>query len=86
MAGFTDVSKVKFSGKLDSKGRVTIPARIRDRLDLSKGDRIYLQIKSGRIIRKQFESKTEALNFIESLQGVKEFSFDGETLEVVLNE
>ena len=79
-------TKVSFSGKLDSKGRITVPARIRDRLDLSKGDRISLRIESSQIIRKEFDSDTEALNFVRSLQNVKEFSFDGEILEVVLNE
>lgn len=86
MAGFTGASKVKFSGKLDSKGRITVPARIRDKLDLGKGDRVSFYIESCQVIRKGFESDTEALNFVRNLENVKRFSFDGETLEVILGE
>lgn len=82
MAGFT----CRFSGKLDSKGRVTVPARIRNRLDLEKGDKITLALESGEIIRKSFSSNSEALKFLSRLEGVESFSFDGEVLEVVLSD
>jgi AbrB family looped-hinge helix DNA binding protein len=82
VAGFT----CRFSGKLDSKGRVTVPARIRNRLDLEKGDKITLALESGEIIRKSFSSNSEALDFLSGLEGVESFSFDGEVLEVVLRD
>lgn len=82
-AAFTQVS---FSGKLDSKGRVTIPSRIRDRLGLSSGDRINLSINSSRVIRKEFDSQREALEYLSGLENVEGFSFDGEVLEVILSE
>ncbi len=76
----------QFSAQLDSKGRVTVPAQVRDKLDLGKGDRISLEIGSSRVLRKKFDSNSRALNFVRDLQGAKEFSFDGEVLEVVLDE
>lgn len=82
-AAFTSVS---FSGKIDSKGRVTVPARIRDKLNLCKGDTVSLELNSTKVIRKKFSDQRDALNFISRLEGLEEFSFDGEILEVILSE
>ena len=82
-AAFTNVS---FSGKIDSKGRITIPSRIRDKLGLSSGDRINLSLKSSKVIRKEFDSQDDALQFLSGLENVESFNFDGEVLEVILNE
>lgn len=84
MDGFT--SKVKFSGKIDSKGRVTIPSEIRNKLGLENGDRVPLVLQSSKVIRKEFNSKQKALNFISDLEGVESFSFDGKVLKVVVSE
>jgi len=76
----------RFSAQLDSKGRITIPARIRNRLNLEKGDKVSLTLESKKVISRKFSSETEALEFLSVLDGVESFSFDGETLEVILNE
>jgi len=83
VAAFT---KISFSGKIDSKGRITVPARIRNKLGLENGDKISLSLESGKIISKDFTSEEEALEFLSSLENVKSFSFDGNVLEVVLDE
>lgn len=85
MAVFTQDS-VGFSAQLDSKGRITIPVRIRNRLELEKGDRVSLNLESSSILRKKFSSREEALKFLSGVQNVESFSFDGETLEVVIDE
>ncbi len=85
MAGFTQGS-VRFSGKIDSKGRVTIPARIRKRLGIGSGDRISISVKIGRLIEKKMDSEKEALEFLNSLDKVKSFKYDGDKLEVVLDD
>lgn len=86
MAGFTGSNSVRFSAKLDSKGRITVPADIRNRLNLKKGDEIPLVLESGNFVRKKFSSDAEALNFLSDLENVKSFRFDGEVLEAVLGE
>jgi AbrB family looped-hinge helix DNA binding protein len=83
---FTEgLPEVSFSASLDSKGRITVPARIRNKLDLEKGDEISLILDSDNLIRKSFSSKSKALEYISSLEDVKSFSFDGEVLEAVLD-
>jgi len=77
---------IQFSGKIDSKGRITVPARIRNKLGLENGDQISLGLESGKVISKDFTSEEEALEFLSSLENVKSFSFDGNVLEVVLDE
>ena len=79
-------SEVSFSAKLDSKGRITVPAKIRDRLSLEKGDELRLDLKSGKVLRKNFSSKSEALGFLSGLEGVEKFSFSSGTLEVVIRD
>jgi len=83
VAAFT---KISFSGKIDSKGRITVPARIRNKLGLENGDKISLSLESGKIISKDFTSEEEALEFLSSLENVKSFSYEGDVLEVVLDE
>ncbi|MFB6116376.1 MAG: AbrB/MazE/SpoVT family DNA-binding domain-containing protein [Candidatus Nanosalina sp.] len=78
-------TSVGFSARIDSKGRVTVPARIRNRLDLEKGDELRLSLESCKVLRKEFSSKAEALEFLSGLEDVKEFSFSSGVLEVVLN-
>lgn len=82
MAVFT----CRFSAQLDSKGRIIVPAGVRDRLDLETGDRISLTLDSSKVILKEFSSKSESLEFLSELENVQSFSFDGESLEVVLDE
>ena len=82
MAVFT----CRFSAQLDSKGRITIPARIRKRLGLEEGERVSLSLESGKFISKNLSSEKEALKFLSSLESIETFSFDGEILRVVLSE
>ena len=84
MDAFT--SDVEFSGTIDSKGRVTVPSNIRDRLGLENGDKVRFILESGTVIRKEFSSKKEALKFLEGLESVESFSFDGKVLEVIICE
>jgi AbrB family looped-hinge helix DNA binding protein len=80
------VKRFTFSAQLDSKGRITIPARIRDKLNLVEGDRISVSLDSMKVIRRNVSSKSEALEFLLELESVQSFDFDGEVLEVVLCE
>lgn len=85
MAVFT-ASELEFSGRIDSKGRITVPSNVRGKLGLEKGDRVRLALQSGTVIRKEFSSKKEALEFLKGVEEVKSFSFDGEFLEVFVCE
>jgi AbrB family looped-hinge helix DNA binding protein len=81
VAGFTQVG---FCGKLDSKGRITVPARIRNRLDLEKGDELRIPVENAEVRRKETSSFEEAKDFVDSFSNVESFSFDSEQVEVVL--
>ena len=89
MAVFTSSKEelnITCSGRLDSKGRITVPSRIRDGLGLEKGDEVSLTLSAVRTVRKDFSSKKKALKFLSQLEGVKSFSFNGESLEVMIRE
>ena len=86
MAAFT-CTATSFSGKIDSRGRITIPAGIRNSLGLVEGDKVDLEISDSRKIRKSFDNRTDALNFLSQIdEEIERFSYDGEILEVVLSE
>lgn len=85
MAAFTP-EKVSFSGSIDSKGRVTIPARIRNRLGLEKGDQVSLTLNASNVIVEEVDSYREALELIQSLGDVESFSYSYGKVEVVLDE
>lgn len=72
-----------FSATLDSKGRVTIPAELRKLLELEEGDWLELVVSSSSVMERKVEGAVEAMNFLRSLQDVKSFSFDGDTVQVV---
>ena len=78
MAAFT------WTSKIDSKGRVTIPARIRNKLNIEEGEKLQLFLKKSKVIRKEFDTFQEALDFLSQLDDVKSFSYDGEILEAIL--
>lgn len=80
MDGFT------CSAQIDSKGRVTIPSRIRNRLGLEAGDELSISVDNTEIKRKKASSFEEAKAFIDSFGSVESFSFDGEVVEVFLRE
>lgn len=75
----------KFSAKLDSKGRITVPASLRRSLDIESGEELTLSLPSTQIQRYSVSNEEEALKILGQLEDVKEFSFSGETLEVVVN-
>lgn len=76
-----------FAGKIDSRGRITIPAGIREGLGLDEGDQVILQVADSDRITKKVESRSQALDFLSKIERtVESFSYDGEILEVVLSE
>ncbi len=79
-------TQIRFSAELDSKGRITVPAEIRNRLELEQGDKLSLELKSAKVLRKNFSCKMEALDYLRELENVESFSFDSGTLEVVLRD
>ncbi|MFP4038506.1 MAG: AbrB/MazE/SpoVT family DNA-binding domain-containing protein [Candidatus Nanohaloarchaea archaeon] len=79
-------TQVSFSATLDSKGRVTVPARIRDKLELEKGGRLSITVETVKVLTREVEDFQEALQFIQELGSVKSFSFSDGKVEVVLCE
>lgn len=77
MAAFT------WTGQLDSKGRITVPSRIRNKLDLCKGDEVTLSVTSTKVVIEEVGSYQEAVEFIRSLDSVKSFSYSDGVVEVI---
>ena len=52
--------------RIDEKGRITIPQRIRERLNLAPGERVRIEVDDGTVVVRPRVSRSE---FIESMQG-----------------
>lgn len=52
--------------RLDDKGRITIPQRIRDRLNLEPGERVRVDIEDGAVVVRPRVSRS---SFTESMRG-----------------
>jgi len=74
------------SAKIDSKGRITVPSRIRKKLGLEAGDQLRISVENCQIRKKKVSSFEEAKAFVDGFSDVESFSFDGEEVEVVLYE
>lgn len=86
MEAFTNPASPRITGQLDSKGRVTVPARIRNKLGLEKGDKIFLRLESSNIIQREVEDYRQALRFVSQFESVSSFSFNEGVVEVALDE
>lgn len=75
-------TEIAFSGVIDSRGRLTLPSDIRQRLDIGEGDRLTLKLNSIKIERNEVDSIQEAIEILSKSEGVKSFSFSDGTLEV----
>ena len=79
-------TRAEFSANLDSRGRVTVPSRYREQFNLGKGDRVKLIFSRVRKVSRKVENTGEAQRFVSSFQNVESFSFNGETVEVLIRE
>lgn len=52
--------------RLDEKGRITIPQRIRDRLNLEPGERVRVDVEDGTVVIRPRVSRSA---FVESMRG-----------------
>lgn len=75
-----------WDAKVDSKGRVTIPARIRDRLNISGKEQVSISIQSRKIVRKEVENEKEAVQLISQFDSVESFQYSEGILEVIYDE
>lgn len=78
---FTD--KTTFSATLDSKGRLTVPARLRNSLGLEAGEEITLSLSDVSVETYSVEGRQEAIEILSRIEGLKEFSFRDGELKVV---
>lgn len=60
------MSSDRTTGTIDEKGRITIPKHVRERLDLSPGERIELDVENGSIVVRPKISREE---FVEEMAG-----------------
>lgn len=60
------MSTDKDERRLDEKGRITIPQRIRNQLNLEPGARVRLEVDEGTVIVRPRVSRSE---FVETMRG-----------------
>jgi AbrB family looped-hinge helix DNA binding protein len=77
------VDALEFSASMDSRGRVTIPADLREKLKLDSNEKVDISIKSPDTYRKEVESFSEAKRILSCFEDVESFSFEEGVLEVV---
>lgn len=70
-----------FQTGIDSKGRITVPSSVRNKLGLQQGDQVTLSIGDSEVIRKEV-SRSEAIKLINSLDA-ESFSYSNGVLEVI---
>lgn len=75
-----------FSAKLDTKGRVTIPAEIREQFNLQQGDTIQAGVFSFKVETREVESYKQAVELLQEFESVESFTYTEGILEVILNE
>lgn len=75
-----------FSAQIDSKGRITIPAEIREQFNLQQGDTIQAGVFSSKVETIEVESYKEAIELLQEFESVQSFYYEEGTLEVTLDE
>jgi AbrB family looped-hinge helix DNA binding protein len=75
------VETFTFQASIDSKGRITIPASVRNKLGLQQGDPVTLSVEESEVIRKEV-SRSEAIELINSMD-TESFSYSNGVLEVI---
>ena len=79
----TSGGRFTWKTQVDSKGRVTIPARIRNRLNLSENEEISLSLQSRKVVRKEVENEQEAVQILSKFDSVESFQYSEGILEIV---
>ncbi len=74
-----------FRARMDSKGRVTVPARIREKLGIDRGGVLHFAVLSVSRVTCEVEGPRKALEVIEDLESVQSFSYSDGSLEVFLD-
>lgn len=83
MDAFT--SKNTFSATVDSKGRITVPSTVRDSSNIEPGDTVTLSLPKVDIKKFEVSGRKEALQILEELENIQEFSYSGNRLKVVID-
>jgi AbrB family looped-hinge helix DNA binding protein len=75
------VETFTFRASIDSKGRITIPASVRNKIGLQQGEKVTLSVEDSEVIRKEV-SRSKAIELINSMN-VESFSYSNGVLEVI---
>lgn len=77
-------TRAEFPAKLDSRGRVTVPSRYRERFNLEEGETIRLSLSTVKKVSKRVDNSVEARKFVSRFEEVESFRFDGDIVEVLI--
>lgn len=68
---------------LDDRGRITVPAALRDRADLEPGDTVQVRLAPVRIDRIRVDGPADARDRLDGIGDARAFTYRDGILEVV---
>lgn len=75
----------RFTAVLDARGRILIPAAVREHLGIGRQDTVRVRIETVQVETYAVDGYSEALERLQDLDDVNAFSYRNGELEVVLD-
>ncbi|MDY6766318.1 MAG: AbrB/MazE/SpoVT family DNA-binding domain-containing protein [Candidatus Nanohaloarchaea archaeon] len=83
---FTAPSSASFIARLDDRGRIVIPARIRDTLSLAYDDTVAVELRAVEVETFPVDGPGDAQERLAELSNVRSFAYSDGELRVVVDD